>query len=45
MGMGQPGDTHTPDWRLREFHENKYKVFKKMSEDQITYRKIMSDQV
>ena len=43
--MGQPGDIHSPDRRLAAFHEKKYKVFKKMSEDQIKYRNIMNDQI
>ena len=43
--MEQPGKTLSPDRTLEAFHDNKYKVFKKMSEDQITYRKIMSGQV
>ena len=44
--MGQPGNTHNPNPRLGAFHEKKFRVFKKMAEDQIVYRKIMmNDQI
>ena len=43
--MKQPGDTRNPNPRLQSFHQKKYSVFKKMSEDQIMYRDIMHDKI
>jgi FGGY-family pentulose kinase len=41
-GMSSVGDTINPDKQTRRFHDAKYKVFRRMVEDQRAYRGIMT---
>lgn len=43
QSMGGTGTAVMPDKTVVEYHNKKYKVFRKMVEDQIEYRKIMEN--
>ncbi len=42
-GMESTGEMITPKSEINSYHQNKYQVFKKMYEDEISYRKIMQE--
>lgn len=41
--MAGKAEVISPDYNLQRFHEMKYKVFRKLLDDQLSYRKIMSN--
>ncbi|WP_419900415.1 FGGY-family carbohydrate kinase [Roseomonas sp. USHLN139] len=41
--MSGAGETIRPDQGIRQYHDSKYAIFKEMYEDQIKYKKIMTE--
>lgn len=39
--MEQPGKQYYPNDKLKSYHDRKFKVFKKMGQDQMEYSRIM----
>jgi hypothetical protein len=40
--MSRSGDVIEPDAALRSYHDRKYRVFRKLHDDQMSYRVLMN---